>query len=92
MVKVKLFASLRDAANGQRVVALHLDAPVSANDLLRRLVEDYGERARALLFTPDGAAGSSVVVMRNGETLHDREQKVITSGDEVAVLLPVAGG
>ncbi len=92
MVRVKLFANLRDAANGQRVVELQVDRPISAIDLFERLVDDYGEKARALLLSPSGAARPSVIVMRNGETLHGREQKVITSGDEIAVLLPVGGG
>jgi molybdopterin converting factor small subunit len=92
MVKVKLFANLREAANGQRVVEYDFAESVSPAELLQRLVDDYGDKARRLLFTPDGGVWQSIVVMRNGEMLRDRDEKTISPNDEVAILLPVAGG
>ena len=92
MVKVKLFANLREAANGQRIVECEVDGTVSTTELLQKLVDDYGEKAQKLLFSPEGAVWPSIVIMHNGVMLRDRDEKAITSGDEVAVLLPVAGG
>jgi len=92
MVKVKLFANLREAANGQRLVECAVEGPVSTTELLQGLVDRYGEKARKLLFDKDGGVWQSIVIMRNGEMVRDREAKAIAPGDEVAVLLPVAGG
>lgn len=92
MVKVKLFANLREAANGQRVVECAVEEPVSATELLGKLADQYGEKARKLLFDKDGSVWQSIVIMRNGEMVRDREAKAIGPGDEVAILLPVAGG
>ncbi|MBM3501719.1 MAG: MoaD/ThiS family protein, partial [Armatimonadetes bacterium] len=50
------------------------------------------EKAQRLLFDKQGGVWQSIVIMRNGEMVRDRDAKVITPGDEVAVLLPVAGG
>ena len=92
MVKVKLFANLREAANGQRVVEYDLAETVSTTELLQRFVTDFGEKAQKLLFSPSGGVWPSIVVMRNGEMLRDRDEKAIGPNDEVAILLPVAGG
>jgi len=92
MVSIKLFANLREAANGQRIVEYDVPQPVSTAELLQRLVDDYGEKAQRLLFSPDGGIWQSIVVMRNGEMLRDRDEKAIAPGDQVAILLPVAGG
>ncbi len=92
MVQVKLFANLREAANGQRQVECDVDGPVSTTELLQKFVDDYGEKAQKLLFSPDGGVWPSIVVMHNGSMLRDRDEKTINSGDEIAVLLPVAGG
>jgi len=92
MVKVKLFANLREAANGQRVVDCAVDQPVSTTELLRTLADRYGEKAQKLLFDPQGGVSQSLVIMCNGQMVRDREAKAISPGDEVAVLLPVAGG
>jgi len=92
MVKVKLFANLREAAGGRRTVECEFGGQVSSAELMQRLVEDFGENARRLLLTEDGTVRENILVMRNGEMVRDRDEKAISPGDEVAVLLPVAGG
>jgi molybdopterin converting factor small subunit len=92
VAKIKLFANLREAANGQRIVEYSFPQAVSTAELLQRLVDDYGEKARRLVFCPSGGISPSIVVMRNGEMLRDRDEKAIAPDDEVAILLPVAGG
>lgn len=92
MVRVKLFANLREAAGGRRIVECDLPGPVSTTELMQRLSDEYGEKARNLLFGQDGAVRENILVMRNGQMVRDRDEKAISPGDEVAVLLPVAGG
>ena len=92
MIKVKLFANLREAAGGRRIVECEFGGRVSATELMRRLVEDFGGKARKLLLTENGTVRENILVMRNGQMVRDRDEKTISPGDEVAVLLPVAGG
>jgi MoaD family protein len=92
MVRIKLFANLREAAGGKRVVECDLPGPVSTTELMQRLSDDYGEKTRDLLFSQDGTVRENILVMRNGQMVRDRDDKAISPGDEVAVLLPVAGG
>ena len=92
MVTVKLFANLREAAGGKRQVDCDIDGPASTAELLQHLVDAHGEQAQKLLFNPEGSVWPAIVIMHNGNMLRDRDEKAISSGDEVAVLLPVAGG
>ena len=78
MVKVRLFAALRELAG-----ASHVDAEGrTAGDVVDVLAERYGERFGSI------AAVGSVVV--NGERAS--RSTVLADGDELAVLPPVSGG
>ncbi|MGQ9730709.1 MAG: MoaD/ThiS family protein [Candidatus Zipacnadales bacterium] len=92
MVKVKLFANLREATHGQRLVECVVTDPLSATELLQQLVDRYGEPAQKLFFTADGVVRDSLVIMCNGRLIRDRDEKLIAPDDEVAILMPIAGG
>ncbi len=78
MIRVRLFAALRELAG-----AAEVDAPGrNVDDLAAALSERYGERFASIV------AVSSFVV--NGERA-DRGTP-IAEGDEVAILPPVSGG
>lgn len=78
MVRVRLFAALREAAGASSV-----EAPgKTVGDVVDMLSERYGERFAAV------AAVASFVV--NGERAG--RQTPIADGDEVALLPPVSGG
>ena len=78
MVKVRLFAALRELAG-----ASHVDAEGrTAGDVVDTLSARYGER-----FAKIAAVGSLVV---NGERAS--RSTVLADGDELAVLPPVSGG
>jgi MoaD family protein len=78
MVKVRLFAALREIAGATEVEA----DGVSAGDIVDVLSSRYGER-----FSQIAAVGSVVV---NGERA--TRSTPIAAGDEVALLPPVSGG
>jgi MoaD family protein len=78
MVRVRLFAALREAAGASEVEASGRTAGELADDLGRR----FGERFAAV------AAVSSFVV--NGERAG--AETPVAQGDEVAILPPVSGG
>jgi MoaD family protein len=78
VVRVRLFAALRELAD-----ATHVEAPGrSVGDIVDALGERYGER-----FASIAAVGTFVV---NGERA--TRDTPVAEGDEVAVLPPVSGG
>jgi sulfur-carrier protein len=78
MVKVRLFAALREIAGASEVEA----EGRSAGDVVDVLSSRYGER-----FSQIAAVGSVVV---NGERAS--RTTLVAEGDEVALLPPVSGG
>jgi MoaD family protein len=78
MVKVRLFAALRELAGSTEVEA----EGRTAGDLADALSERFGER-----FGQIAAVGSLVV---NGERA--TRSTPVAAGDEVALLPPVSGG
>jgi MoaD family protein len=78
MVRVRLFAALREQADASRVEA----SGRTVGEVVDQLSERYGER-----FASSAAVGSYVV---NGERAS--RETVIAEGDEVALLPPVSGG
>ena len=78
MVRVRLFAALREAADASEVEA----SGKTVGEVVDRLSSQFGERFATV------AAVSSFVV--NGERAG--RATVIADGDEVALLPPVSGG
>ena len=78
MVRVRLFASLRELADASRVEA----SGTSVGEIVDALSERYGER-----FASIAAVGTFVV---NGERA--TRATPVAEGDEVALLPPVSGG
>ncbi|HVD71184.1 MAG TPA: MoaD/ThiS family protein [Actinomycetota bacterium] len=78
MVRVRLFAALREQADASRVEA----SGRTVGEIVDQLSERYGER-----FASIASVGSYVV---NGERAN--RDTVIAEGDEVALLPPVSGG
>lgn len=78
MIRVRLFAALRELAGASEVEA----EGRTAGDVVDVLSSRYGER-----FTQIAAVGSVVV---NGE--RGSRATPVSAGDEVALLPPVSGG
>ena len=78
MVRVRLFAALREAADASQVEC----GGRSVGDVVDELSARFGERFAAI------AAVSSYVVNRERAT----RSTVIAEGDEIAILPPVSGG
>lgn len=82
MTRVRLFAALRDAADGASVV--EVEATTVAG-MLDELGERHGELMRRRL-------GSAIVVVDGDTVPRDDTTRDITTADEVVVMPPFAGG
>lgn len=90
MVKLKLFASLREIA-GSKEIEIDGDE-LSVKQALEKLAERCGQKARDILFDQQGQVWPSVLLLVNGEATESGPETRVKSGDEVSVLLPTAGG
>jgi len=90
-LRVSLSGKLRRLA-GVGELALEVPAPISAEEFLQLLARDRGHAWRQVLLGEGEAPRESIVVLRNGRPITDRAAPALEDGDQVAVLLPVAGG
>lgn len=90
MIKLRLFASLRELA-GAKEVEIEGDG-ISIQQALEKLVARLGEQAKTILFDDSGAVWASVLLLVNGDAALHGPATTVKSGDVVAVLLPTAGG
>ena len=90
MVKVRLFAALREIA-GSKEVEVEGEG-LSIEEALEQLAARLGDKARAVLFDKQGAVQPSVLLLVNGDPAENGAATRVKSGDTVAVLLPTAGG
>jgi MoaD family protein len=88
-VKVRLFHELRVAAgNGEVTVTAD-----NMGELLRRLVERYGESARSVLFDKEGGIRQYAFIYINNTLQKTLDVSTpLKDGDVVLVIPPVSGG
>lgn len=89
-VTVRLFGPLR-AAVGRSEVEVR-GAGRSLGDTLARFTEEHGDAVRAFIFDEQGNQRLSVILLLNGEPVREIDQVRVKAGDEIGVLLPLAGG
>ena len=66
----------------------------TVNDLIEHLVGRYGRQARQALYDRDGQLDPVVQILLNGEqwVTHDRLDTALHDGDDVMLVLMLAGG
>jgi len=88
MIKLRLFAALRELAGAKEVEV----EGASIREALEQFAQRFGERAWGILFDKQGQVQASVLLLVNGEPAEQGPATTVQSGDTVAVLLPTAGG
>ncbi len=89
MVKVKFFATFREATNEKEV---EMEAHDIA-ELLRKLVDKYGKKFEKLIFE-DVEVHDYVKILVNGKSIEllDKLKTRLDDNDTVAIFPPVGGG
>ncbi len=89
-VKVSYLSILRDAT-GVKEEVLQLKDGATVEDLIRCLIEKYGERLRRLL--TDSEIDQGIMITLDGTLVSKAEMKnQISDGSEVLIGLPPFGG
>lgn len=81
---------------GDAVGAVRLEIPCASAPTVRALLvglaELHGDRARRILLDDRGEVQGYVRVLRNGELIGAGDDAPLAAGDEVHLLVPLAGG
>jgi MoaD family protein len=92
-VHLKLFLPVLPEAIGRKELQVEF-AGETVQDLIEHLIARYGRKARQALYDKEGQLDPVVQILLNGEqwVTHDRLDTVLQDGDQVMLLLMLAGG
>lgn len=92
-VHLKVFLPVLPEAIGRKEVEVEF-AGETINDLIEHLIARYGRKARQALYDSDEQLDPVVQILLNGEqwVTHDQLDTLLQDGDEVMLLLMIAGG
>ncbi len=92
-VNLKFFLPALSEAIGRKELEIEF-AGETVNDLIEHLVARYGRRARQALYDEQGELDPVVQVLLNGEewVTRDRLDTVLQDGDDVILMIMMAGG
>ena len=92
---VKTYLTMRQVMDNRAVFEVEFD-DISLKDLLVELASRFGSGFRSMVFEEKSRnIGPHVRVLVNGKhygTLSDQLDTILTSGDEIGLFPPIAGG
>ncbi len=91
MIKVKYTAQLKKTA-GTGEEQIEINDSIGLTELLQTLCGKHDDRFHKMLFNEDGRFSNSVVLVLNGRQIRLEENPVLSDGDELLLLSPIAGG
>jgi len=91
-VKVEFFGELREIA-GEKEKILEFNDPPTICEVLTLLVNIYGRKFEKIIFD-EGKLSENYIFLINGFNVRFLKgpDTILKDGDELAILLPVAGG
>lgn len=93
-VKISAILTIKEVL-GQGSLEFSVPKGSSIHDTLLSMSKKWGKKLESLIFNSDGSLLPYIRVMVNGRDLEFLENKIdtiLTEGDEILILPPVAGG
>lgn len=92
-IGLKMYLPVLPEAIGRKELELEFDGQ-TVNDLIDHLVAEYGRKAKRALYDERGRLDPMVQILLNGEewVTHDRLDRTLQDGDQVVLMLMLAGG
>ena len=92
-VHLKILLPVLPEAIGRKELQVDF-AGETVNDLIEHLIARYGRKARQALYDREGQLDPVVQILLNGElwVTHDRLDTVLQDGDDVILMVVLAGG
>jgi MoaD family protein len=92
-IGLKIFLPALPEAIGGRELEIEFGGE-TVDDLIEYLVAQYGRKAKQALYDKQGKLDPVVQILLNGEewVTHDRLDRPLQDGDQVVLMLMLAGG
>jgi MoaD family protein len=94
-IRIKPYFALRRIMGNQQFIEIDADS-ATVDDLLENLFARYGPELRAMVLdAKTGGITPNIQILVNGRpyrTLPDKLKTLLTSGDEISLFPPIAGG
>lgn len=90
-VTVEYFAQLR-GSTGVPSRTVDIDGECTAQELITRLAEEYGQAFRSLVLNGNGALQPSILLFVGERQVRWHEARALADGDALFLASPVAGG
>jgi MoaD family protein len=92
-IHVRIFLPVLPEAIGRKELQVEF-AGETVHDLIEHLIARYGRKARLALYDRSGQLDPVVQILLNGEqwVTHDRLDTVLQDGDDVMLMMMLAGG
>jgi MoaD family protein len=92
-VHLRIFLPVLPEAIGRKELDVEF-AGETVNDLMDHLIARYGRKARQALYDQEGRLDPVVQILVNGErwVMHDQLDSALEDGDDVMIMLVLAGG
>jgi len=92
-VRLKVLLPVLTEAMGRKELEVEF-AGETVNDLIEHLVARYGRKARQALYDEKGQLDPLIQVLLNGKewVTHDRLDTALQDGDNVVLMIMMAGG
>ncbi len=92
-VNLKILLPALSEATGRRELQVEFTGE-TVNDLIEHLVAQYGRKARQALYDESDKLDPAVQVLLNGKewVTHDLSATVLHEGDDVMLMIMMAGG
>ena len=92
-VNLKILLPVLPEAIGRKELTVEF-AGETVNDLIEHLVAQYGRKARQALYDGQGELDPVIQVLLNGKewVTHDRLDTALQDGDNVVLVMMMAGG
>ena len=93
IVNLKIFLPVLPEAIGRKELQVEF-AGVTVEDLIAHLIAQYGRKAKQALYDVEGKLDPVVQILLNGErwVTHDLLDTALQDGDEVILMMMMAGG
>lgn len=90
-IKVKFTAQIKDVV-GNSTDSINLEDGSKLQDLLRNLVNKYGNGFESILFDEDGSYRHSNLIVVNQAQENFDDNIVLIDGMEITLMSPISGG
>lgn len=90
-VSIDLSSQLKTKA-ASPVDSIELQSPCAVQDCVRMIAKDFGEEFSKFIFSSDGTLRPTILLSVNDAQILWEDHYLLSDGDRISILSPIAGG